>query len=174
MKTISDFTNRAIKATDRKRREGKENALNNPIELGNKKARHATYEIEIFNFLLKNKTALGIESVIRFTNFLVDGKVVLTNGKRLAIEIKLRMNWLKACQTEWQLRQYLRRFDKSKEVDAAIVFFEEFSGDWNLKKGKAKNEWGWEAWYLFYKDAIDGKPMDLLMLNNNSLSGYPS
>jgi hypothetical protein len=177
MNTISDLTSRVITPTDRVRREGQEDILSCPIPLGNKTARYATYEVEVFNFLLHHKDVLAIQSVTKFTNLLVDGQVLLSNGRRLVIEIKLRMNWLKACQSEWQFRQFLRRFNKHEKtnpVHGAIVFFEEFSGDWNKRKGKARNVWGWEAWYLFYRDAVAGKRMDLLMLCNEELRGYPS
>jgi hypothetical protein len=176
MNTISELTNRAITPTNHSRREGQEQILSCPIPLGNKTARHATYEIEAFNFLWDHKDELGIQSVTRFTNLLVDGQILLTDGSRLVIEIKLRMNWLKACQSEWQFRHFLKRFKKDEDtnlVHGSIVFFEEFTGDWNRRKGKAKNVWGWEGWYLFYRDAIAGKRMDLLMLCNEELQGYP-
>jgi hypothetical protein len=37
---------------------------------------------------------------MRFKNSLVDGELVLSDGTRLPIEIKWRMNWMKACQAE--------------------------------------------------------------------------
>jgi hypothetical protein len=53
------------------------------------------------------------------------------------------------------------------------VIFEEFSRDWARKAKKAKNPWGWEGWYLFHRDSVEGKPLDLLMLRNGELVGYP-
>jgi hypothetical protein len=114
--------------------------------------------------------------VSRFKNRLVDGQIVLADGRRLVIELKLRMNWLKACQSEWQFRHFLKRFDgggPAIPVHGAIVFFEEFSGDWDRPKAKRRNVWGWEAWYLYYRDAIDGKPMDLVRLRGGVMAGYP-
>src|SRR4051812_39169233 len=135
MKTISDLTGRAIKATDRTHRKERADALECAILPGNLTARHALYEVEVFNFLHAKKKALGIESIIRFKNLIVDGQLVLKNGKQLAIEIKLRMNWLKACQSDYQFRQFLKRtaHAKANPVDGAVVFFEEFSGDWNRR-----------------------------------------
>ena len=89
----------------------------------------------------------------------------------------MRMNWLKACQSEYQFRQFLKR-TKEAETNGAIVFFEDFSGDWGKKTKKAKNVWGWEGWYLRYCNAVDGKRMDLLRLweaapQRYQLQGYP-
>ena len=129
----------------------------------------------MFNFLLRNKDALGIQSVLRFKNLAVDGESILTNGRRLVIEAKYRMNWLKACQAEWEFRRFLTKPEaKDNPVDGALVFFEEFSGDWGRKSKKAKNLWGWEAWYLFHWDSVDGKRMDLLMLSESGLRSYPA
>jgi hypothetical protein len=90
------------------------------------------------------------------------------------IEVKLRMNWLKACQSEHQFRQFLKSTKEAKTnlVDGAIVFFEDFSGDWGKKTKKAKNVWGWEGWYLRHCAAVDGKRMDLLRLSKEALQEY--
>jgi hypothetical protein len=176
MKSLSELLNRSIKPAAPDRRKGRVTTLSGPIPLGGKTARHAIYEGEVFNFLWSHKDILDIRSVAKFANLLVDGQVVLGDGRRLVIEVKLRMNWLKACQSEWQLRQFLSRYSKEAgldPVDGAMVFFEAFSGDWSKKRSGARNVWGWEAWYLYYRDAIDGKPVDLLMLCNDELQGYP-
>jgi hypothetical protein len=175
MKTISKWTDRIIVATGKDSRDEVSTVLASEIEANKKTARHSTYEDEVFSFLQRNREVLGIENVIRFANLLVDGAIVLKNRKRLAIEIKLRMNWEKACQAEWEFRNFLKRTDEAKKnpVGGAIVFFEEFSGDWNKKSQKATNLWGWEGWYLYYWGAIDDRPMDLLNLKNGVLDGYP-
>lgn len=176
MKTIVNLTSRLIKPTGTTSREEKSELLRSRLPYGNKKARHATFEIDVFNFLLDNKNALGIRSVTRFTNTLVDGALVLTNGKRLVIEVKLRMNWLKACQSGWQFTQFVKTTTQAKtnRVDGAIVVFEEFSGDWDRKSRKAKNKWGWEGWYLGHFDIVEGKPIHLLSLCDDRLEGYPA
>src|SRR5689334_22613077 len=91
----------------------------------------AKYEAKVFNFLFTNKESLGIKSVMKFTALLVDGAVELTDGKRLTVEIKFRMNWAKACQAEFQFRNFLKRHSASYPVSGGLVFFEEFSGDWS-------------------------------------------
>ena len=175
MKTISDLTSQLIRPTGKESNKEKVTLLTCPIPLGKKIARHATYEVEVFNFLLDHKDTLGIQSVIKFTNLLVDGQIVLSDGRRLVIEVKLRMNWLKACQSEWQFRKFVKgtKEAKTNRVDGAIVFFEDFLGDWNKKSKKAKNLWGWEAWYLYHCESVDDRRMDLVKLYNGKLQGYP-
>jgi hypothetical protein len=91
---------------------------------------HGQYEAEVFNFLVANKDLLGIKQVMKFTALILDGAVELTNGKRLTFEVKYRMNWEKACQAEWQLRNFLKESRRKPfPVDGAVVFFQEFSGD---------------------------------------------
>jgi hypothetical protein len=150
MKMILELTSRVIAPSAPDQREEHETIMSGPILRGNKTAAHARYEDD-----------------------------VLLDGKRLLVEVKFCMNWLKACQAEWQFRQFLKRFDKDDAATpGAIVFFEKFSGDWNRRRSGAKNLWGWEAWYLYYRDAIDGKRIDLLMLRSEpkelkELTGYP-
>jgi len=132
MKTISDLVGRSILLPTPARRAGAESLMTDLIDAGTRTARHSTYEIEVFNFLHGNKDALGIRSVTRSKNRIVDGQIVLSDGRRLVVECKLRMNWLKACQSEWQFRHFLKRIDAggaSGPVGGAIIFFEEFSGD---------------------------------------------
>jgi hypothetical protein len=174
MKTLSELTSRTITPTNTHRREEKAEILTSRMEMGSRTARPAVYEVEVFNFLFDNKAALGIQSVIKFTNLVVDGQVILTNGRRWVVEVKLRMNWLRQCQAEWQFRHFLRTEEaKSNPVDGAIVFFEEFSGEGGRKAKKAKHLWGWEGWYLYSWHSIDGKQMHLLKLCNGKLHGYP-
>ncbi|MGD0828356.1 MAG: hypothetical protein ABSA09_09785 [Desulfobaccales bacterium] len=65
------------------------------------------YEYEVFNFLFKNKISLGIQRIFRFESLYVDGQIELDNGNLYIIEIKYRMNWMKACQSGWQISKYL-------------------------------------------------------------------
>jgi hypothetical protein len=174
MNTIADLTSRHIEATGTVRLKAEVTTLSALIPCGDITRPSALYEIEMFNFLLRHKDALGIQSVIRFKNLVLDGSIILTDGRRLVIDAKMRMNWLKACQSECQFRQFLKRPEaKTIPVGGAIIFFEEFSGDWNKKAKKAKNLWGWEGWYLDHCNAVDGKRMDLLMLSKGVLQGYP-
>ena len=68
--------------------------------------RSADYEGEVFNALLEGRRTLGIRDVFRCKNALVDGALILMDDRALVVEIKLRMNWTKACQAGWQVRQF--------------------------------------------------------------------
>jgi hypothetical protein len=134
--------------------------------------RPAAYEDEVFNFLLGNKKALGIESVSKFKNLLLDGQIILADKRRFVIEIKLRMNWLKACQAEWQFRQFLkrRRHDDSPPVSGGIVFFESFTSDWARPVGGVIR--GWKHWSLYHAE-LDDMRIHLVQFRDNELSGCP-
>jgi hypothetical protein len=132
------------------------------------------YEARVFNFLVENAGQLGISSVILFENQLMDGAVELEDGTRVAFEIKFRMNWLKACQAEWQFRTFLRRTQApARPVESGVVFFDKFSGDWNraLKGRPIRN--GWIRWYDGHCD-VEGLRLDLLHLHNGALQGFPA
>jgi hypothetical protein len=47
--------------------------------------------------------------VFEAANLLVDGGIELTDSRFIAIEVKYRMNWLKACQAGWRFGELLRR-----------------------------------------------------------------
>jgi hypothetical protein len=134
----------------------------------------AAYESEVFNFLLKNKTRLGIQDVTRFKNRLVDGELVLSDGTRLPIEIKWRMNWMKACQAEWQIRHFLRAANgkKLRHRRGGIVVFEAFSADWARQIGSRALENGWSHWYVFHAH-LDGVRVDLLRFRRGKFHGFP-
>jgi hypothetical protein len=57
---------------------------------------------------LEKLHALGIQTALKFTNLKVDGAIVLVDGRRLAVEIKYRMNWTKACKAESEFRRFLQ------------------------------------------------------------------
>ena len=90
--------------------------------------------------------------MVRCRNLLVDGEIVLSDGRLFVIEVKLRMNWAKACQSNWQIRQFLQMNGKPTSADGAIVFFEEFSGDWDRSTRSRGVKRGWENWYRGHAD----------------------
>jgi hypothetical protein len=130
MTKLSELIGRSITPEAKDRNSPRVVTLSAPIEPNTDKA-HGQYEADVFNFLLANKEPLGIKAVMKFTALLVDGAVELTDGRRLTVEVKFRMNWEKACQAEWQFRTFMKRTDvRPFPVDGGIVVFEEFSGDW--------------------------------------------
>jgi hypothetical protein len=106
--TIADLICLDIKPEDKKRRKGKVRTLSSPLDLPASAKPARKYECEVFKYLLENKVALGIKTVFRFENLRVDGAILLADGKtRLAVEIKYRMNWTKACQAGYEFRRFL-------------------------------------------------------------------
>src|SRR5216683_3404281 len=101
-RTISELTNRIVKGVPKKTAHGNWKILTDTIPVGKKIAGWSTCEVQVFNFLFSNRENLGIREVIKFRNLLVDGQIVLSDGTRLVVEVKMRMNWMKACQSEYQ------------------------------------------------------------------------
>lgn len=162
MQTIADLIGQAVTTEYFARRDGSVKALTAQIETSADAKRHSEYEAQVFNFLFQNKRTLGIQDILTFKNLVIDGAIVLTTGKRLAVEVKLRMNWEKACQAEWQVRNYVLKEPEAKTnpVCGGIVFFEEFSGDWGRKSTTRQLENGWNYWYEGHC-TVEGMRLDL-------------
>lgn len=172
MTTLSELIGRSITPEVKDCNRPKVEDLSAPIQWNGKKP-HGQYQAEVFNFLLANKDALGIRTVMKFTALLVDGAVELMDGKRLTVEVKFRMNWAKACQAEWQFRTFMKRTHRKPfPVHGGIVIFEEFSGDWNRKTGCRLLVNGWSHWYRGHS-VVDGFREDLLRLRGGKLEGFP-
>jgi hypothetical protein len=174
MNTLSEIISRRIIPEQKDRNSPHNETLSAPIQ-GISEKPPALYEAVVFNYLLAKKDELGIKSVIKFTALLVDGAVELLDGKRLAVEIKFRMNWEKACQAGWQFRTFLKRTDRRPFcVDGGLVFFEEFSGDWQRRAQSRLLENGWNHWYTGHSE-VDGLRLDLLRLRlpNEEIEPFP-
>jgi hypothetical protein len=169
MATLSELISRHITPEAKGDHKPSVQILSAPIDAKSEKPQDQ-YEAKVFNFLLAkpNKEELGIKQVRKFTALLVDGAVELM----LAVEIKLCMNWLKACQAEWQFRGFLKRIDRRPfPVDGGIVFFEEFSGDWKRQAGGRLFENGWSHWYRGHSE-VEGFRLDLLRLRGGKLDAF--
>jgi hypothetical protein len=150
METISDLIKRKFKVEEfyKKPSNKRPAAMTSRIEKVRAKV-DKQYEDKVFNYLFDNREPLGIREVFKLENYLVDGLIQL-DDELFIIEIKYRMNWLKACQADWQISNFLKRKDKLEEKGiptGAIVFFEEFSGDWDKTAKKRKFKNGWSIWY---------------------------
>src|SRR4051812_41738442 len=66
----------------------------------------AAYESEVFNELLDQSHALGIARIWRCNGIRIDGLLELSTGSLLGLEVKYRMNWMKACQSNHQMRWF--------------------------------------------------------------------
>jgi|GEM_PF-3061299 len=164
MPTISDLISRLIEPEPKARHKPKAERLTARLDPRSEKP-HDRYEAEVFNFLLENMQALGIANVTKFAALRVDGRIELLDGMRLAVEIKYRMNWEKACQAEYEFRQFLKSDEARKNpVKGGIVFFEEFSGDWGRRAQSRRAAEGWSYWYRNHSKVEDLR-FDLLRLS---------
>jgi hypothetical protein len=143
-------------------------AVDDPIAATALETAPAVFERVAINFLAEYREALGITRVWRCRNARIDALVELTDGRRLAVEVKLRMNWEKACQACAQIGWYRTR---GNPIDGGLVIFEEFTADW------ARQKTGWRAepgWSYFYTDhhRVEGVRVDLLRLRDGKLESF--
>jgi hypothetical protein len=152
--TLADLISLEIKPEDRRRRKPVVTALSAPILCPERAKLPRRFECGVFNFLLEKKDELGIETVFKFKNLFIDGAVQLVDGRRLAVEVKLRMNWSKALQAELEFRRFLlTSVAEANPVNGAIVFFESFKGaGWERKPKSRMLENGWNNWYTNYRE----------------------
>jgi hypothetical protein len=131
------------------------------------------FERRVFNHLLKHHERLGISRVWKCENVRIDGLLQLEDGRHVAVEIKYQMNWAKACQACAQIGWYHSGsyFDDS-QIEAGLVVFETFSGDWATRRGSSAAERGWSNFYAEHHQ-IDGIRVDLLRLRNEILTTFP-
>ncbi len=138
----------------------------------------AKFEQEVFAFLLQNQRQLGIQKIFRLKNSGIDGLLVLDDDCSVALEIKYRMNWEKACQANRQFEGFLLRisiFAKEYQPKMGVVFFHDFSADWRRKPLIREIENGWLYWYSGHCELTGlNFKMHLLRLSDGKLYGYPS
>jgi hypothetical protein len=171
--TIADLICLEIKPEEKKRRKEKVKTLSSQLEFPeNAKPAHK-YECDVFNFLLDKKDSLGIQTVFKFENLRVDGAVLLVGGRRLAVEIKLRMNWKKALEAGYEFRRFLLSSEaQNNRVDGVIVFFEKFEGSgWQGQPKCRFLENGWNEWYRNHSK-IEGHRADLFRLCQGAFEYY--
>jgi hypothetical protein len=135
MTTIADIISFDVKPEERLRREEKADVLSSPLICQTRAKPSRKYECEVFNYMLDKKHELGINTIYTFKNLGVDGAVLLVDGRRVAVEIKMRMNWKKALESQAEIRRFLMSSHaQTHPVKNAIVFFEQFQGgDWPRK-----------------------------------------
>jgi hypothetical protein len=170
---LANLINLPIKPEGRKRRNPVVKPLAGPIPCPANANLPRRYECEVFNFLWENREALGIDTVFGFRNLFVDGAVLLADGRRLAIEIKMRMNWSKALQAGAEFRRFLQTAEATaRPVQGAIVFFETFKGaGWHRRAKGRLLENGWNHWYASHCD-VEGHRADLFKLCGGRLESY--
>lgn len=173
LRTIAELISLPVSPEERNRRKPVVTPLDAPLCLPDTAKLPRKFECEVFNFLLANKAALGVETVFRFKNLFVDGAIRLTDGRRLAVEVKLRMNWTKALQAESEFRRFLLTPEaKANPVSGVVVFFEAFQGDgWHRRAKSRLLENGWNHWYANYA-RIAGHRADLFRLSEGTFEDY--
>jgi hypothetical protein len=172
--TIAELIKLPITPEEHDRREESVTVVSSPLTCPDGAKPHRKYECQVLNYLFQHRDVLGIQTVFRFQNLLVDGAVLLMDGTRLAVEIKLRMNWTKACQAGWEFQQFLKRTGEAKahQVSGAIVFFEEFQGDgWERQAQCRVLQNGWNAWYTGHAD-VEGYRVDLFRISGATFEYY--
>ena len=171
MAMIADILATNPRPDDRKRRKPDWKEITEPLPTAGKRPDMA-YESAVFNHLLANKDSLGIRRIHQLKNQRMDGELELVDGRLVAIEIKYRMNWLKACQSNSQLRSFLKMNEKrTPKTAAAIVFFEKFTGDWGRPLKLRNLLLGWVGWYVSH-DFIDGIRLHAIRFENGVFETY--
>lgn len=173
MRTIAELIIHRVTLDERNRKEPRELILSEPI-LGERNSPPDQFEVDVFNHLLVKKETLGIKTIWRFKNLKVDGALELSDGRHLAVEVKFKMGWEKACQAEAQFRSYLKT-ERAKEipVQGCLVIFGEFSGDWNRQPAGYRLKYGWNYWYEGHSE-VDRLPLTLIQFSDGQLVGCPS
>lgn len=131
---------------------------------------HYTYERQVLAKLFENRHKLGIDKVYRFKNQSMDGELLLQDGSLVPFEIKFRMNWLKACQANWQFARFIKLTGRNG-CNTGIVFFEEFSGDWDITAKSRSIQNGWIRWYKEHYQLQD-LTFHLVRLRNGEIETY--
>ena len=134
------------------------------------------YEAEVYNYLLANKESLGISKLFRLKNASADCEIELLDGSRVLVEIKYRMNWEKACQAGWQLLESFNLMEPLKlspTPHAGLVFFEQFSADWNTKPSSRPLLNGWYYWYAGHHKLRHDFSAVLVHFQDGVVNTYP-
>lgn len=111
------------------------------------------YEFEgnCLNFLLEKKHELGINSIYRISNGFVDCFITLDNGKSLAIEFKLQLDWHMSNVARSQINCFFvqKTYESLSlpEPEFGLILFKQFSRDWAKEESKRKHENGWSQFY---------------------------
>jgi len=112
------------------------------------------FEAQVFRFLVIYQRQLGLREVRRFKNQLIDGALVLTNGTRVALEVKYQLGWDTACRSNWQIEWFLRRHPRERShYRYGLVIFGAFGGDWRTVRVRHARAAGWDHWYRGMPDS---------------------
>ena len=173
MESLADLISRDISPEPGRVNSPTAHPIDAPILADGTETEPHAFEIAVFNFLLAHKEALGVKAVWRCRNVRIDGLVDLDDGRRVALEIKYRMNWEKACQACAQFGWYRTRVEANeKPLSSGLVVFEAFSGDWARRKPHWLLENGWSFFYMDHRE-VEGLRVDLVRLRDGMLESFP-
>jgi hypothetical protein len=144
-----------------------------PIAATGAEKEPAAFERAALNFLAEHGEDLGISGLWRCKNTRIDALVELKDRRRLAVEVKFRMNWEKACQACAQIGWFhVQAEPEGTPIDGGVVIFEDFTGDWARRKARCLVEPGWSYFYTDHHCA-EGVRVDLLRLRAGKLETFP-
>jgi hypothetical protein len=170
--TVANLIDRTIVPKERNAKRPETVVLLGPSDVAIRSTEPGRFEQAVLNFFVTQRKQLGLRTVSHFYNQLIDGELVLADGRRLALEVKYKMNWPRACQADWQIERFLVR-EREVEYAAGLVVFSEFSADW--ARSWQSHERGWRYWYLDHSWVMGNRyRVDLVRFNGRVLEGYPS
>lgn len=174
MESLADLISRDISPEPGRVNTPAAHPIDSPILATGAETEPRAFEITVFNFLLEKKDPLGVSAVWRCRNVRVDGLIDLADGRRVALEIKYRMNWEKACQACAQFGWYRTRVEATeKPLSGGLVVFEAFTGDWARRKATWLLQNGWSFFYMDHRE-VEGLRVDLVRLRDGIFETFPS
>lgn len=112
----------------------------------------------------------------------VDGALELDSGKTILLEIKYALNWVNCCNARVEVQRFIEeRFYKykhflKKQPEGALIIFDHFSGVWQERTKKHKDETGWNRFYEeeeLLRKKFPTIPVDIAQLTEKGLKGLP-
>ena len=174
MESLADLITRDISPEPGRANTPAAHPVDRPILATGAETEPRAFEIAVFNFLLENQGPLGVSAVWRCRNVRIDGLIDLADGRRIALEIKYRMNWEKACQACAQFGWYRTHVEANeKPLSSGLVIFEAFSGDWARRKAKWLLESGWSFFYTDHRE-VERLRVDLARLQGGMFETFPA
>jgi hypothetical protein len=174
MESLADLISREVSPERGRVNSPAAHRMDLPIPAKGTETAPQAFEVAVFNFLLAQKQPLGISAAWRCRNVRVDGLLDLDDGRRMALEIKYRMNWEKACQACAQFGWYRTHVEaKEKPLSGGLVVFETFTGDWARRKPSWLLENGWSFFYTDHRE-VEGLRVDLVRLRDGTLESFPT
>lgn len=143
------------------------------------------FQAAVLWHLFRHRRQLKLVEVWSFRYAMIDGAIVDASGDAMAVEVKLRMNWTKACQAGWQIDYFFNRKWQWKEGTnwprprrwvGGLVICGEFQGSgWDLHPRGLEWCLGWDRWFQEHDRLRDSRPLVLVQYieDEDKLVGHP-